>query len=373
MKLVIERTAFADLLGRVAPASPSRSTIPILNCARLTAADAFLKAEATDMDLKVADVAPAQVERPGQACVEAARLDAIVRALPAGSQVDLDWPEGSAHLTVRAGRSRFSLGVVPAEDFPEFGPMEGAHEFTLPIPSLRWLLRAVRYAISSEQTRYCLCGAFLHVDSETPDRLKACATDGRRLAMASLAIPEGARGMPGVILPSAAVDLLLKHLPEKGDVEVAVTERAMAFRVAEAIWRTKLIDGQFPDYVRVIPTGGTIEATLDVKQTTAAIKRVGLAVDSEKSGARMLAFDLAENSVRVRGRGETSEAEETVECSLSGAAVTIGFNGAYLIAALEHAGGDTATLQIIDPGSPGRITNPADDSTLHVVMPARVN
>jgi DNA polymerase-3 subunit beta len=369
MKLVTERTAFAALLSRVVPGAASRSTIPIMGHVKLTASEGRLAAEATDCDRMVSDVAAADVSRPGVACVEADRLDQVVRALPLGSQVEIDLPEGG-RLTLRAGRSRFTFDTLSPEDFPVFSTMGEATTFTLDLPALRHLLRAVRYAVSSEETRFYLCGVYLHVMG---DDLKAVATDGHRLSMASIPTPDGAAAMPGVILPSATMDLLLKHLPEKGEVEIAVTDRAMRFAVGDAIWQSKLIDGQFPDYERVIPTGGTIEALMEVKTVAAAIKRVSLMADANKAGnSRSIACEIAAGAMTLKARGETGEGEEAVEISLTGAPVVIGFNAAYFLAAMDHAGGDTCALTIIDPALPGVFTNPTDPRGLHVVMPMRV-
>ncbi|MBE0533700.1 MAG: DNA polymerase III subunit beta [Rhodospirillales bacterium] len=369
MKLVIERTAFAALLSRVVPGAARNSTIPVWGAVKLTADADGLAAEATDGDRMVSDRAIAEVSRPGITCVEADRLDQIVRALPGGSQVELDMPEGE-RLTLRSGRSRFTFDTLSPDEFPVFAPMGNATTFALDIPALRHLLRAVRYAVSTEETRYYLCGVYLHVDK---GELKACATNAHCLALASIPTPDGAECMPGAILPSPAMDLLLKHLPEKGNVGIEVTDRAMRFTVGDAVWHCKLIDGQFPDYPRVIPKEGPIEVVMEVKAVTAALKRVSLMAHAEeKTRSRSLACEIADGAMTLKARGETGEGEEEVEISLTGAPVTIGFNAAYFIAALEHAGGETCSLRIVDPMCPGVFTNPTDPRGLHIVMPTRV-
>lgn len=379
MKLVIERAALAALMGGVAPVAARPNTMPILACARLRAdADGRLAAEATNLDLLARDVAPARVERPGTCCVEAQRLADIAKALPDGADVEMEVAEGAQRLELRCGRSRFRLDVLPGDDYPAFGPLDKPAVFDMAAGELRRLLRAVRHAVGTEQARPYLNGVYLHVKE---GRFAACATNGLCLAVASAPLPDGAAAFPddangrqGVILPREAAELWLKVLPESGTVGLSISSRAAILAHGDALWRTKLIDGVFPDYERVVPSGDANVATFDVSDLMAALRRVVLAAESGKDG-RCVAFDLAGDGARLRCRVDGAEAEETVETSLQGPGLTVGFNGRYVLDAVAALGGDTVDARLDDPATPAVLTNPAatDPLGLCVVMPMRVH
>ncbi len=251
MKATIERATLLKSLGHVQSVVERRNTIPILSNVLMEAReDGSLRLMATDLDLQVDESVPANVSQPGATTVSAHTFFDIVRKLPEGSQVELTAAEGK--MQVVAGRSRFNLSTLPRDDFPVIAEGELPTRFELPAATLRQIIEKTRFAISSEETRYYLMGIFLHV---VDDQLRAAATDGHRLARVTVPRPDGADGMPDVIVPRKAVSELYRLLEElEGTVEISLSPTKVRFGLGSAILTSKLIDGTFPDYNRVIPT-----------------------------------------------------------------------------------------------------------------------
>ena len=271
MKATIERATLLKSLGHVQSVVERRNTIPILSNVLMEAReDGSLRLMATDLDLQVDETVHANVSQPGATTVSAHTFFDIVRKLPEGSQVELSAAEGK--MQVVAGRARFNLSTLPRDDFPVIAEGELPTRFELPAATLRQVIEKTRFAISSEETRYYLMGIFLHV---VDDQMRAAATDGHRLARVTIARPDGAEGMPDVIVPRKAVAELYRLLEElEGTVEVSLSPTKIRFGLGSAILTSKLIDGTFPDYNRVIPTANDKLLKLDPKSFSAGVDRV---------------------------------------------------------------------------------------------------
>src|SRR6188472_1993077 len=229
MKATIERATLLKGLGHVQSVVERRNTIPILSNVLMEAReDGSLRLMATDLDLQVDESVPANVSQAGAITVSAHTFFDIVRKLPEGSQVELSASEGK--MQVVAGRSRFNLQTLPRDDFPIIAEGELPTKFELPAATLRQIVDKTRFAISTEETRYYLNGIFLHVSDEAQPVLKAAATDGHRLARVTVPRPEGAAGMPDVIIPRKCVAELRKLLDEvDGSVEVTLSPTKIRF------------------------------------------------------------------------------------------------------------------------------------------------
>ena len=271
MKATIERATLLKSLGHVQSVVERRNTIPILSNVLIDARDdGSIRLMATDLDLQVDESVPANVSQAGATTVSAHTLFDIVRKLPEGSQVELSAAEGKMQIV--AGRSRFSLSTLPRDDFPVIAEGELPTRFELPAATLRQIIEKTRFAISSEETRYYLMGIFLHV---VDDQMRAAATDGHRLARVTVPRPDGSDGMPDVIVPRKAVAELYRLLEElEGTVEISLSPTKIRFGLGNAILTSKLIDGTFPDYNRVIPTGNDKLLKLDPKSFSAGVDRV---------------------------------------------------------------------------------------------------
>ena len=287
MKATIERATLLKSLGHVQSVVERRNTIPILSNVLIEAReDGSIRLMATDLDLQVDESVPANVTQAGATTVSAHTLFDIVRKLPEGSQVELTAAEGK--MQVVAGRARFNLSTLPRDDFPVIAEGELPTRFELPAATLRQIIEKTRFAISSEETRYYLMGIFLHV---VDDQLRAAATDGHRLARVTVAKPDGADGMPDVIVPRKCVAELYRLLEEvEGTVEVSLSPTKVRFGLGSAVLTSKLIDGTFPDYNRVIPTGNDKLLKLDPKSFSAGVDRVST-IASEKTRAVKMSVD----------------------------------------------------------------------------------
>jgi DNA polymerase-3 subunit beta len=367
MKATIERAVLLKSLGHVQSVVERRNTIPILSNVLMEAReDGSLRLMATDLDLQVDESVPANVTQPGAITVSAHTFFEIVRKLPEGSQVELTAAEGK--MQVVAGRSRFNLSTLPRDDFPVIAEGDLPTRFELPAATLREIIEKTRFAISSEETRYYLMGIFLHVIDE---QLRAAATDGHRLARVTVARPDGAEGMPDVIVPRKAVQELYRLLEElEGTVEISLSPTKIRFGLGSAILTSKLIDGTFPDYNRVIPTGNDKLLKLDPKSFSAGVDRVST-IASEKTRAVKMSVDRDKVTLSVTSP-ENGLATEEVPADYSADGLEIGFNARYLLDILSEIDGDTVEVHLADAAAPTLLRENDKSNALYVLMPMRV-
>src|SRR4029079_8147683 len=336
MKATIERATLLKRLGHVQSVVERRNTIPILSNVLIEARDdGSIRLMATDLDLQVDESIQANVATAGATTVSAHTLFDIVRKLPDGSQVEITAAEGK--MQVVAGRARFNLSTLPRDDFPVIAEGELPTRFELPAATLREIIEKTRFAISSEETRYYLMGIFLHVVDE---QMRAAATDGHRLARVTIGRPDGAEGMPDVIVPRKAVNELYRLLEElEGTVEISLSPTKIRFGLGSAILTSKLIDGTFPDYNRVIPTANDKLLKLDPKSFAQGVDRVST-IASEKTRAVKMAVDRDKVTLSVTSP-ENGVATEEVPADYSSEGIEIGFNARYLLDILGEIEGDT--------------------------------
>src|ERR1700760_782604 len=325
VKAAIERAVLLKSLGHVQSVVERRNTIPILSNVLMEAReDGSLRLMATDLDLQVDESVPANVSQAGATTVSAHTLFDIVRKLPDGSQVELTAAEGK--MQVIAGRARFNLSTLPRDDFPVIAEGELPTRFELPAATLRQIIEKTRFAISSEETRYYLMGIFLHV---IDDQMRAAATDGHRLARVTIPRPDGAEGMPDVIVPRKAVTELYRLLEElEGTVEISLSPTKIRFGLGSAILTSKLIDGTFPDYNRVIPTGNDKLLKLDPRSFYEGVDRVAT-IATERTRAVKMALDTDKVTLSVTSPDNGTAAEE-VPAAYTSSGFEIGFNANYL-------------------------------------------
>jgi len=371
MKLTIERSSLLRSLGHVQSVVERRNTIPILSNVKIEAEDGRLSLNATDMDLDIAEEVEAEIGQSGATTAPAHTLYEIVRKLPDGAQVEID-ASGDGQLVLKAGRSRFTLSCLPTEDFPVVSGGEYAHSFAVPAGELRALIDRTRFAISTEETRYYLNGIYLHeVERDGVRVMRAVATDGHRLASVETPLPEGAAGMPGIIVPRKTVTELRKLIDETGDdVTVSLSETKICFAFDDAVLTSKLIDGTFPDYQRVIPENNDKRLAVDRKTFADAVDRVS-AISSEKS--RAVKLSLANGALILTASSpDNGNATEELEVGYAGEGLEIGFNAGYLLDITRQIEGDEAVFSLSDAASPTILQDAGDASALYVLMPMRV-
>lgn len=348
--MLTSKQDLSRLLSQVTKAVNSRNTIPILGHVRLVATNGTLTATATDLDLEITGSIPVE----GNDCaftVDAKMLAGIVGKL-SGDTVTIEPADNRA--TVKAGRSRFTLDTLPVDDFPSMSAGEFATEFDVDLAAL---VAPVQFAISTEETRYYLNGVYFHT---AEGRLAAVATDGHRL---SRHYGEPRDHFDGVILPRKLVSIL-----PKGNVRVSLSARKVRIRADETTITSCVIDGTFPDYQRVIPTGNDRIATFDGDEMAKAAARVQ-AVSAERERSVKLTIAPDEIGLWLRGDGE---AQDAVACTFDGDPLVVGFNASYLNELLGNFPAGDVHMALADGGSPVLFKSPADESLLAVLMPRRV-
>ena len=372
MKLTIERAALLKTLAHVQSAVERRNTIPILANVLIDAGDGRLSLTATDMDLTIVDAVSAEIGEPGATTAPVHTLYDIVRKLPEGAQIEISSAGDSGRIKIEAGRSVFTLATLPREDFPATGEVDLPHAFTLQPGELRNLVDRTRFAISTEETRYYLNGIYLHAaKSGDIDVLRAVATDGHRLARFEMPLPEGAADMPGVIVPRKTVNELRKLLDESEEaVSVSLSDTRIRFSFGTALLTSKLIDGTFPDYERVIPSGNDKNVRVRCQSFREAVDRVST-ISSEKS--RAVKLTIANGAITLSASSaENDTATEEVEIDYGGPELEIGFNSRYLLDIAQQIEGENANISLADSASPTVLSDVSDSSALYVLMPMRV-
>ncbi|KQT83909.1 DNA polymerase III subunit beta [Aurantimonas sp. Leaf443] len=374
MRIIIERSNLLKSLAHVHRVVERRNTIPILSNVLLRTEGEALRLKATDLDIEITEGVPALGEQEGATTVPAHLLYDIVRKLPDGSEVKLATNPDGNQMTVSSGRSNFRLQCLPESDFPDITAGTFSHAFRMKAGELARLIERTQFAISTEETRYYLNGIFFHtIETEGTLQLRAVATDGHRLARAEMDAPSGSEGMPGIIVPRKTVGELQKLLGDCGaedEIGVELSDSKIRFSIGAVVMTSKLIDGTFPDYQRVIPTGNDKELTLDRQSFSAAVDRVST-ISSERGRAVKLAVGDGQLVLTVNSP-DSGTATEELAVGYDSDGIEIGFNAKYLLDITGQLSGEEAVFMLADPGSPTLIRDGGDARTLYVLMPMRV-
>lgn len=372
MKFSIERATLLKAVAQAQSVVERRNTIPILANVLIEAEGAGVSFRATDLDIEVVDKAVAQVERPGATTVSAVMLHEIVRKLPDGALVSLTDDSAAGRLLIQAGRSTFNLATLPREDFPVMASSEYASNFSASAPVLRRLFDKAKFAISTEETRYYLNGVYMHTaQGDEGPVLRCVATDGHRLARIDAPLPEGAGGLPGVIVPRKTVNELRKLLDDdEAQIAVSVSETKVRFATPTITLTSKVIDGTFPDYTRVIPVANTRRLEVDAGDFAKAVDRVAT-VSSERSRAVKLSLDEDRLVLSVNAP-DSGAAEEELVVAYADERLEIGFNAKYLLEIASQVDRENAVFLFNSSGDPTLMREGNDTSAVYVVMPMRV-
>jgi DNA polymerase-3 subunit beta len=370
MKLTIDRNALMRALSHVQAVVERRNTIPILANVLLSAEGDRLSLTATDLDIEATDAAEAKVKKAGSITAPAQTLFDVVRKLPEGSEIALELADG--RLNIAAGRSRFALPTLPAADFQTMAREDAPVKFDVDAAELRRIIDKTRFAISTEETRYYLNGIYLHhAKGSDGNVLRAVATDGHRLALAETKAPKGAAGLKGIIVPRKCVAearRLLDDAPET--VTVEASDSKIVLHIGEATLTSKLIDGSFPDYQRVIPKENTRILKVEKKDFADAVDRVAT-VSAERSRSVKLAIGDNKLTLQV-SHSETGQGVEELECEYEAEALEIGFNARYLLDVAQQIEGEEVMIEFNDAASPARVLDSKDAGAQYVLMPLRV-
>ncbi len=372
MKVTLERAALLKSLGHVHRVVERRTTIPILSNVLVRAEAGTLKLKATDLDLEVTETIAADVGQPGGTTLPAHVLHEIIRKLPDGSQVTLEMAGDATQLVLRSGRSRFQLQCLPESDFPDISAGELTHAFRLPAAQLKLLIEKTQFAISTEETRYYLNGIYMHtMEVEGRPVLRVVSTDGHRLARVEVPAPAGSSDMPGIIVPRKAVSEIQKLIEDPAaEIAVELSQTKIRLTFGDVVLTTKLIDGTFPDYGRVIPAGNDKYLTVEKAPFAAAVDRVST-ISSERGRAVKLSIADGKLTLSVNNPDSGSATEE-LDVDYDAAPMEIGFNARYLLDITAQLDNDTALLKLADSGSPTLVQDREGAAALYVLMPMRV-
>lgn len=373
MTVEIERDALITALEQVKGVIEARNTIPVLSNVLFVVRDGILTVTGTDLDIE----ANATTSATGEihTTLPADKILLAAKSFKPGKLKIVALEERGA-VTVKQGRGVRTIPVLPADDFPKRPPLKNAVSFAMPSDALARLFGACRVAQSTDETRYYLIGVFMHVAG---DKLRAAATDGHRLVRAETALPGGAADMSDIIVPTKAVTQVLQQIgKQSGPVQLEVASDAILFRLGTSMIISKLVDGTFPEYSRVIPDGGSHVITIGREQFVAPVAAASAIVNAEgdKTKIRLVTFDLgtADEAHEVSAKDQAgTSATEPLQASYTGAPLRFGLNSQYArdIAGI-FAEGSSLTISLDGAASPLRIVSDKDADLVGVVMPMRV-
>lgn len=373
MRITVDRANLLKSLGRVHRVVERRNTIPILSNVLIEADNGKMLLKATDLDLEITETTSSVSEQEGATTVPAHLLYDIVRKLPDGGEVCLALNSEGNGVVVSAGRANFRLQCLPKADFPQLSAGQFSHSFEIKAEDLKRLIHATQFAISTEETRYYLNGIYFHaIENNGVLKLRAVATDGHRLAQAELNAPHGSEGMPGVIIPRKTVGELQKLVGDDNDamVQIELSDAKIRFSLGSVILTSKLIDGTFPEYGRVIPQGNDKKLIVDRSAFAGAVDRVST-ISSDRGRAVKLTIGDGQLKLTVNNP-DSGSAEDELSADYEAEPLEIGFNSRYLIDIAGQLSGDEAIFLFADSGSPTLIHDSNDADVLYVLMPMRV-
>ena len=356
MKFSISREALLRPLTLVAGVVERRQTLPVLSNVLIQVEGDQVSLTGTDLEVElIGRTVASQVDQPGAATVPARKLMDICKSLPDQSDIQLAVEEGRAVL--RSGRSRFTLSTLPVAEFPNIEEADGSQEVSVPRGTLKHLIEATSFAMAQQDVRYYLNGMLLEIQSNL---LRTVATDGHRLAMCSRPIEVSVSQPQKLIVPRKGI-LELSRLLDDSDEPVSLTLGSSHVRAhtGDFTFTSKLIDGKFPDYERVVPRNGD-----------KVLSRTAILSNEKYRGVRLY---LEENNLKVMANNpEQEEAEENIAVEYNGGAMEVGFNVGYLVDVLTVLNEDRVQITLADPNSSALLEEPGGGDALYVVMPMRL-
>jgi DNA polymerase III subunit beta len=365
MKVSAARESLLAPLQSVIGVVERRQTMPVLANVLLVARGDKLTVTGTDLEVELVAASSVSVQQPGDVTVPGRKLLEIMRTLPEKATVSL--VREAERVVVKAGRSRFTLSSLPASEFPVIEEINTKQVIRVGREQFRRLIEKTHFAMAQQDVRYYLNGTLLETSGST---LRAVATDGHRLSMAETALAEAATTTQQVIVPRKGILELQRILGGEGELELSIGSNHVRAEIGDIRFTSKLIDGKFPEYGRVIPAKPpyTMSAARDLMRQ--ALQRTSILSNEKYRGVRLT---FGENTLTIQAHNpEQEEAEDQIEVSYSGATLEIGFNVTYLLEALAAVDVDTVEVSITDSNSSCLIRAPGDNSVKFVVMPMRL-
>ncbi|WP_348761412.1 DNA polymerase III subunit beta [uncultured Salinisphaera sp.] len=366
MQFTVQRRDLLAALQTVIGVVERRQTMPILSNVLVQGDNNQLTLTATDLELELVTHCPAVIEAPGAVAVPARKLLDICRGLPDDSEIQCR-QEGN-QTKIQSNRSRFTLSVLSADDWPYLDEVEGGHTISIPENTLKGLLDRTHFAMAQQDVRYYLNGLLLALRA---DRVRCVATDGHRLALADADINVDVEEATQAIIPRKGVTELVRLLGNSdAEIRLMLSNKHLRLQLPGLNFTTKLIDGRFPDYERVIPVQPEQEMTAHRDTIRQALSRTAILSNEKFGGVRLT---LGDQTLKLQAQNvEREEAEDEIEVSYNGEPLEIGFNVTYLLDALGAMEGEEFLLALSGPDSSGLLQAVGDESSRYVVMPMRL-
>ncbi len=365
MKLTVGREALLKPLQAVIGVVERRQTMPILANVLLVAKDGEVAITATDLEVELVASAAIEVDTAGEVTVPARKLLDICRALPEEASISIS--VSGERLLVKSGRSKFSLTTLPAAEFPTIEDINAGQSVELSQALMGKLLEKTHFAMAQQDVRYYLNGLLLETGKKF---LRAVATDGHRLSLCQVELDTAKLTEQQVIVPRKGVLELQRLMTGQGDLKVELGTNHIRIHLDGNRFTSKLIDGRFPEYERVIPKATENELTADRELLMGALQRTAILSNEKYRGIRLV---IKSGSIVLQAHNpEQEEAEEELEVSYTGDEIEIGFNVNYLLDALGAIESDQVTLAVVDGNSSCLLREPGNDDCKYVVMPMRL-
>ena len=366
MRFSLQREAFLKPLAQVVNVVERRQTLPVLANLLVQVRDGQLALTGTDLEVEMISRIAVEDAQDGETTIPARKLFEIVRALPDGSRVTVS--QSAEKVTVQAGRSRFTLATLPANDFPSLDDVEATERVRVPEAALKELIERTAFAMAQQDVRYYLNGLLFDLREAS---LRCVATDGHRLALCEAPLEGGAPTKRQLIVPRKGV-LELQRLLEGGDRELELEMGRGHLRVKrdDVTFTSKLIDGRFPDYEAVIPIGAEKEVRVDREVLRAALQRAAILSNEKYRGVRV---EVTPGQLKISAHNpEQEEAQEEIEAETQVSDLAIGFNVNYLLDALSALRDEHVVIQLRDSNSSALVREASSEKSRHVVMPLRL-
>ena len=369
MDFKLSREAFLKALNHVSSIVDSRSTIPILSNIYIKCEDNQVEIRSTDMDISIREFVSVDSSKNGEATVNSRILTDIIRKTKKNTIIKLK--TDGARLIINSENSVFELNALSADEFPKFIQLDQSNSFNLSVDQIKRIFNKTKFAISSEETRYYLNGIYLHtVASDDKNTLKAVSTDGHRLAKTETILNSQSE-IKGIILPRKFILQLDKMLNDfEGSIKIACTDTQVSFETENFIIISKLIDGTFPDYEKVIPVSNDKLLEIESELFFNAVDRVST-VNQDKTPTVKLAFDS--NSVKIMATStDSNKGDEEVIANYSSSALEILFNSRYILDLRDVIESTNINLELLNQSSPVIVKDPKDEASIYILMPMRV-
>ena len=375
MNFKLNSTDLLTALSHIHGIVEVRHTLPILSNIILKAENNELIISSTNLDIYCSDKVDAEISTPGETSVSAVTFFEIAKRLPPGSEVQFDLNDTQNEIVLKCGRSKFNLSTLSTDDFPIISESDLSINFVMSAEELIRMIDKTKFAISSEETRYYLNGIFFHkAERNSINFLRAVATDGHRLAQYDIPLPQGAEEMSGIIIPKKTILELRKVLDDaESDINISLNENKIKFSFSRLKIVSKVIDGTFPDYTRVIPQNNDKNFKTLNKELKGAIDRVSAVAINEEAKSKAIKISVENNKIHLSVVSQSKgSAREEIDVKYNGTNVDIGFNARYLTDICNEIDGEEVSISLLDSVSPAIILDQTDENLFFVLMPMRI-